>query len=282
MTLEVYHPKGMLQNVVDSIIWLSGGGTGVAFQRVYQTIIINMGSEFTVSDLYTEKPIREELHDPIWINGKQEKTFMLENKGITAMYVIGVKYGMLPWLADLPAMETNELSVGAKNWAPKDIYDLHDQLFECKNIHEGFVLIEQYLTRLLLKKDIGNQAKITWLNQAIHTSRVEEICRILGVTRKKLRSETQHYFGDSVKNIQGILRFNNMLYDIAHTPHQSLSALHTYYDQSHFINDFKARAGITPLQYKKLCKLYPDLKHTPNFISTNRETFLQFCSGSEL
>jgi predicted enzyme related to lactoylglutathione lyase len=31
--------------------------------------------------------------------------------------------------------------------------------------------------------------------------------------------------------------------------YQSLSAVHDYYDQAHFINDFKARAGITPLQW---------------------------------
>jgi AraC-like DNA-binding protein len=206
---------------------------------------------------------------------------MLENSGITAMYVIGLKYGMLPWLTGLPAIETNELSVGAEHWAPKDMYDLREQLLACENIHKGFVLIEEYLTRLLLKKDMANQAKITWLSQAIHTSQVSAICRTLGVTRKKLRSETQYFFGDSVKHLQGILRFNNTLHDIAHAPHQTLSALHTYYDQSHFINDFKARAGITPLQYKKLCKLYPAIKHTPNFISLNRETFLQFCSGND-
>lgn len=281
MTLEVYHPKGYLQNVVDSITWLSGGGTGIAFQRVYQTIIINMGSDFTVTDVYNGQSVRQDLHDTIWINGKQEKTFMLENTGITAMYVIGLKYGMLPWLADLPAIETNELSVGASHWAPPAIFDLREQLLECGDIHQGFALIEQYLTRLLLKKDLADHAKITWLSQAIHTSPVEEICRTLGVTRKKLRSETQHYFGDSVKNLQGILRFNHTLYNIAHAPHQTLSALHTYYDQSHFINDFKARAGITPLQYKRLCRLYPGIQHTPNFISMNRETFLQFCSGGD-
>ena len=109
MILEVYHPKGILQNVVDSIIWINDGGTGVAFQRVYQTIIINMGPDFTVTDLHTGKTIRQDPNDTIWINGKQEKTFMLENRGISAMYVIGLKYGMLPWLAHLPAMETNEL-----------------------------------------------------------------------------------------------------------------------------------------------------------------------------
>jgi len=40
----------------------------------------------------------------------------------------------------------------------------------------------------------------------------------------------------------------------------------------------KARSGITPLQYKKLCLNHPAIKYTPNFISMQRETFLQFIS----
>jgi AraC-like DNA-binding protein len=105
---------------------------------------------------------------------------------------------------------------------------------------------------------------------------VDEICRTLGATRKKLRSEARFYFGGPVKNIQGIIRFNKTLADIAKNAQQTLSSVHQYYDQSHFINDFKARAGITPSQYRRLCQSYPQIQYTPNFLSMERETFLQF------
>jgi len=282
MNIEVHIPKGFLKDFVDSILFMSGSGTGVAFQRMNQTIIINMGPNFRVSDIYTPAPKRNELTETIWINGKQEIPFMLEHDGIMAMYVIGVKPGMLPYLADLPAIETNEMAVGAENWGSKEIYHLREQLQECANTRLGLLLIEQYLEKWLLKKDFLYLDKIKWLGKTLHTHTVGELCQSLGMTRKRLRSEAQHYFGDSIKNIQGIARFNDTLHDIAHKAHQSLSSVHHYYDQSHFINDFKARCGITPLQYKKLCRLYPDIKYTPNFISLQRETFLQFISAREL
>ena len=278
MKLEVYFPRGILKDFVESITFLSGGGTGVAFQRMYQVIIINLGNNFGVSGLYVSSTTKKECTDTIWINGKQETTYMLENSGVTEMYAIGIREGMLPYLADLPAIETNDLAVGAENWTSKDIFNLREQLLGCTDIYAGFLLIEKYLTGLLLKKDYSELQKIKWLGKAMHTSTVNEICQSLGVTRKRLRSETQHYFGGSVKNIQGILRFNNTLSEIAHNSHKPLSAVHDYYDQAHFINDFKARAGITPLQYKRLCLQIPAIKHTPNFIPLQRETFLQFIS----
>jgi AraC-like DNA-binding protein len=278
---EIHIPKGFLQDFVSSIAYISGSssGTGVAFPRMHQVIIINMGSQFSSSDVYTSRPFLHETPGTIWINGKHDTPFMLENGGVTAMYAIGVKAGRLPWFADLPAIETNDLAVGADNWTSKEINILYEQLLGCMNAQQGFILIEKYLTDFLIKRDHSSLQKVKWLDSAIHTMKVQEICRHLGVTRKKLRSDAQYYFGDSVKNIQGIIRFNNTLGDIAHHSDRTLSSLHDYYDQSHFINDFKARTGITPRQYRKLCQLHPVIKYTPNFISMPRETFLQLITS---
>lgn len=279
MQLDVYIPQGPLKDFVDSIIYMNGYGNGVAFQRMYQTIIINLGTNFGVSDLYVARSKANELNETVWINGKQEIPFMLENKGTMEMYVVSVKAGMLPWFADLPSIETNESALGARHWTSVEIYNLREQLLGCASIHAGFLLIEKYFTKRLLAGDFTKLKKIKWLGQAINTSTVGEICRSLGTTRKQLRSEAQYYFGGSVKNIQGIIRFNHTLSDIAKNSHRSLSSLHNYYDQAHFVNDFKTRAGITPSQYRKLCQQYPVIKHTPNFLPLQKETFLQFISA---
>ncbi|MDP4252632.1 MAG: helix-turn-helix domain-containing protein [Bacteroidota bacterium] len=280
---RIYHPQGLLRDFVDALYFLSGEemGTGVAFPRTNQTIIFNVGSRFTVSGVYDAKTGRKEESSPVWINGKQDLPFMLGNQGVTAMYVIIVKLGMLPFFAGLPASATNEQTVGAEHWTgPSDaIFDLQDQLLACPTIEGGFNLIAKFLENHLSKQDRGPLDKVKWLGRAVHTMRVNEICRAMGVTRKRLREDALYYFGGSVKNIQGILRLNNTLSAIARQPEQSLSSLHEYYDQSHFINDFRARTGITPLQYKRLCSQFPAIKHTPNFLPMSRETFLQFISA---
>jgi AraC-like DNA-binding protein len=276
MQIQFYSPKGFLKNFVEAIVFQHGAGTGVAFQRMHQVIIINLGHRFGVSGLYDAATGTREHSDTVWINGKQDTAFMLENKGIMHMYVICVNAGMLPYLAGLPAIETNDQAVGADNWSSKEIFNLREQLLACGDVQAGFLLIEHYFTQLLMKQDHAELQKINWLYQAIQTKSVNAICGELGVTRKKLRSEAHYYFGGSVKNLQGIIRLNHTLQEIAKNSDRNLSALHDYYDQSHFINDFKARTGITPLQYKRLCQQYPLIKLTPNFLSMERETFLQF------
>lgn len=280
MNFQVYFPKGILKEFVDSIAYISGDimGNGVAFPRMHQVIIINLGSNFNSSDVYDISKQGFEVSETVWINGKHDTPFMLGNKGSMAMYAIGLKLGMLPWFANLPTSETNDLAVGAENWTSREIFYLRQQLLECMDVNAGFLLIEKFLLNILRHRDLSDLEKIKWLGQSIHTNSVNDICRTLGVTRKRLRNEATHYFGSSVKSIQGVIRFNQTLARIANSPNSSLSSLHEYYDQSHFINDFKARAGITPLQYKRLCQQFPDIKYTPNFIPLKRETFLQFIS----
>ncbi len=293
MNVQTYIPKEPLKEFVYSIHFISGNesGTGVAFPRMHQVIIINLGSRFSSSDVYAPaaNAVVRETGSAVWINGKQDDPFLLGNTGVTAMYAIGLKLGMAPYFANLPAIETNNLALEAESWASYEIFELQQQLLECDSVAAGFLLIENYLLRLLKGKDLSDLERVKWLGRAMHTQTVGEMCRSLGVTRKWLRSEAQHYFGGSVKNIQGIIRLNRTLMTIAEATtgtsrpvnggNGSLSSLHEYFDQAHFIHDFKARTGITPLQYRRLCRQFPFIAKTPNFIAIPRETFLQFISG---
>jgi len=278
VTIKTYIPTGGLKDFIDAIHFLSGEqiGNGVAFPRVNQVIIINLGSSFFSSDIYTSDAPEHEVNATVWMNGKHDTHFMLGNKGTTSMYAIGIKLGMMPYFASLPAYATNDQAVDAVHWTNPEIFNLREQLFLCKNTHQGFLLIEQFLTNLLKGKDLSSFEKITWLSKAIKTYSVNQLSEKLGASRKRLRSEAQFFFGSSIKTIQGIIRFNKTLSQIANHPGQTLSSVHEYYDQAHFINDFKANTGITPLQYKKLCLRFPFIQHTPNFLALKKETFLQF------
>ena len=191
------------------------------------------------------------------------------------MYAIGVKLGMLPFFTGFSTALTNERALGSEYWAAKEIFELREQLYETTT-SDGFRLIEKFLSNLLAKSDHHDHQKILWLSQSLSKFSVETISTQLNKSRKQLRKEATYYFGDSIKRIQGILRFNDTLAAIAHHSDETLSSVHHYYDQAHFIKDFKVRSGITPSQYRHICSLVPEIKHTPNFIPLKKETFLQF------
>ena len=204
MNIQAYIPKGSLKEFVHSIHFIHGkeSGTGVAFPRMHQVIIINLGTRFSSSDIYAPEAsaVVRETSSAVWINGKQDDPFLLGNRGVTAMYAIGLKLGMAPYFASLPAIESNNLALGAENWASREIFELQEQLQECGSVAEGFLLIENYLLNLLRGRDFSDLERVKWLGRAMHTRTVGDICSSLGMTRKRLRSEAQHYFGGSVKN----------------------------------------------------------------------------------
>lgn len=287
MNVQFHQPHGPLKDLIEYIAFLSGNeiGNGIALQRSNQVIIINVGSNFSVADIYTPSAAGNEVTDTVWINGKQEHSFFLRNPGTTSMYAIGVRLGMLPFVAGLPAIETNDIALGADHWASAGFFELREKLLACPNIRRGFGLIENYLKDLLARRDLSGLDRVKWLSHSLGVHRVEELCRMLGVTRKQLRNEGRKYYGGSVREIQGLLRFNYILGVIAQdagsegrNAGRTLSALHDYYDQAHFIHDFKGRTGITPMQYRELCRQFPAIRHTPNFLPMERETFLQFIS----
>jgi len=286
MVIETHIPSGPLSEFVDSIHFIGGAqmGTGIALPRMQQVIIINLGDPFTSTDVYSSAAAVRKTDSTVWINGKHDEPFLLGNAGITAMYAIGIRSGMLSFFAGLPAVETNDGTLAAEHWAPDNIFSLQQQLLTCATPRDGFPLIERYLVGLLAGRDFSTLEKIKWLRRAMYTHSVEEICRLLGVTRKRLRQEGRVFFGASVKNIQGIIRLNRTLQTIAtaatENADRSLSSLHEYFDQAHFIHDFKSRTGITPLQYRRLCQQFPFIARTPNFIALPRETFLQFISST--
>ncbi len=287
MVFQPYTIRGVLAEFVEYIIFMSGRemGTGVAFPRMNQVIIINLGAAFGVSDVFSGQSLRGTANG-IWINGKQDEPFLLDNDGVTSMYAIGLRLGMVPYFTGLPARETNNLAVEAGDWGAgsrlraSEIAALREQLFDL-SIEAGFGLIERYLLSLVRNSDLSAMRKVQWLGRAMHSQPVEAMCRTLGITRKRLRNEARYYFGDAVKNIQGIIRLNRTLGEIATRPEEPLSAVGDYFDQSHFIRDFKARTGITPSQYRRLCRQFPLIAQTPNFLSMSRETFLQFIAAGE-
>lgn len=278
MQFEFYQPSGFLKNFIHSITYLHGDGTGAAFQRVYQTIIFNLGANFYISPLYDRTAPGVENVSNVWINGKQDIPIMVENRGSTKMYVVGIQGGMLPYLTNLSADTTNNQATSAAVWGDPEIFTLHEELMT-SDVQHGFERIDFYFSRRLAKTNLQDIDRLRWLNEAIHTDTIESICQSLGITRKKLREDTLYHYGASAKNLQGMIRFNKTLASIAHHSDKSLSEIDAFYDQAHFSKDFKNRTGMTPLQYKRLCQQYNFIKHTPNFIALKKETFLQFISA---
>lgn len=271
-------PGEPLRHFVNGIVYIEGNGSGLAFQRVYQNILINLGDNFFSGNPYINATT--ENKSLVWINGRQLSPFFLENPGTSRFYVIAVKPGMLSFFCTLPVNETNDKALSFEHWTTTDMLSLRTRLLNVTP-EEGFTAIEEHFTALIAH--IINPALLDYIqviSKMLPHHTVEEMCSELQCTRKRLWTDVKKYFGASVKEMQGIIRFDQHLAAIAHYADKPLSQIHNFYDQAHFINDFKQRTGMTPKNYKALCLAFPSARHNPNFIPLTKETFLQFCGSN--
>jgi len=78
---------------------------------------------------------------------------------------------------------------------------------------------------------------------------VSELCSAVGMSERHLRRQFKIITGVSPKNYCKILQFN-AVFDALKTGNKEtlydLALMNGYYDQAHFINDFKAYLGNSP------------------------------------
>ena len=126
-------------------------------------------------------------------------------------------------------------------------------IIQFKNTNNRFQLVEKFLLTSI-KNEPNNRLDSAYkiiLSQN-GNSKITEISKDLGVTARTIRSDFNDNIGCSPKHLSRIVRFHSTLNKtLFHLPkNQSLDFAfrNGYFDQSHFINDFKYFSGLTPKQ----------------------------------
>jgi AraC-like DNA-binding protein len=116
--------------------------------------------------------------------------------------------------------------------------------------------IEQTLRRLLqrvARSDSTFDHALKRIRRSDGRVRVDRLARELGWSRKRIARAFGERVGLSPKRLSGILRFHTVYNHITRTPVERRDdrLIYDYYfDQSHFLKDFKRYAGITPRSYE--------------------------------
>ncbi|WP_240903895.1 helix-turn-helix domain-containing protein [Chengkuizengella sediminis] len=118
-----------------------------------------------------------------------------------------------------------------------------------------------YLENMIREKLPEKDENVTFINEIINViiedqeiTKVDHVCEQIQINKRKLQRMFQQYVGVSPKWVIKLYRLQNAAEMIDHNSNHDwlkLSMDLGYYDQSHFIKDFKNIIGKTPDEYAR-------------------------------
>lgn len=136
----------------------------------------------------------------------------------------------------------------------KDLQELHTKLEEADLLTEKIALLNDYFIRVFTNIQTADTlADATLIN--IHhnaTVSINKLAKDLRVSERYLEMQFKKYVGLSPKTYSLILRFKRIeqqLNTSAKPGWRHMDFVQEYYDQNHFIKDFKRFTGHTPSDY---------------------------------
>lgn len=195
-----------------------------------------------------------ELNDPAdsYVMGfcKKFTEFPLEN---TFNYV-GIRFfpSMFPQLFQINAKELSNRFEHLDNVVPAVAAFIRDNLDVSQSMKEIGILFDQYFQKWATNANFDNDNRLYGALQLILKKQgmidIETDLQT-GISSRQLRRLFEYYIGDTPKTFSQVVRFQNILK--AKPSSQSLRKNKLffdagYYDQAHFIKEFKNFYGVTP------------------------------------
>jgi AraC-like DNA-binding protein len=257
MSLRIHKPAYPLSQYVDFIWQAANSGLQPSRQRVYpngaMALVIHLKKP-TVTYYIDNQP--STIRVPL-LAGPFSRSFEVDPSQSTAVIGILFRPGAARKFFPVAPHELHNIDIALSDLCPARADRLLNDLCSAPGEQAQLLVVEQYLTRQL-----SNAAPI---HPAVRYA-VDQLSRAGGVhSVRKLQLDTGlshtrfiHLFREHVgltpKLFCRVRRFNALLDQIKKgvpVNWAELAADCGYFDQAHLIRDFRAFAGITPLEYSR-------------------------------
>jgi len=163
----------------------------------------------------------------------------------------------------IPMMEFHKQSIAIDILNDSQLTELEQRLFETIDPKDCVFLIEQFLYKRIHQLGTYNLKRINAVMHDVHNGQqnIESLAQTACLGSKQFRRIFAEYVGANPKDYLRIVRFQKTLYTLQTQPNVNFAQLAYdcgYFDQAHFIKDFKQFSGYTPTEYMAICVPHSD------------------------
>ncbi len=261
MLYKVHNPAFPLNEFIEAFIYFERAEHAHAVDRFLpngdtEILIDFRDTPQYVYDNNTLKGIQACNH--VWASGLRTKPITIPSGNGSSMMVISFKKGRSASFFPFPMEEIRDSVVDADLIWGSDFGDIRERLLETKDIEQRFSMVENFLLIHFRSKLNLNPCVAFALGEMIERPDQTSIARMnakIGYSQKHFGEMFRKQIGVTPKSFLKIMRFQKAVrtMDAATEIDWATIALDCgFYDQAHFINDFRHFSGFTPGQYSKI------------------------------
>lgn len=233
-----------------------------------QRIIPNGLTEliFYLGDKPQTDDAQNAIQENVLITGQQNRFYDIKVKDTLSLFSIVFKANGLMMFFNIPVKEFYNQSIPLKYIIKENVGFLESKLSETNSFNQKISIAEIFLKNLIQNNKNRHENKrmthiIDLINQKRGILDIKTLASEACLSRKQFERLFVKCIGISPKQFLRIVRFQNALYQKRKNKHINLTSLTYncgYYDQSHFINEFKRLTGMTPKKYFDQYESYSD------------------------
>jgi AraC-like DNA-binding protein len=212
--------------------------------------IFNYSSSIT----YITEGRNEIISKGFHFHGIRDRYYVINTTGdVNVLGISFFKEGLYPLLkSPLSEYANNIIEL---DWIVKGFTSIEEKVNMAKSVPERLNIIENELLKLI-DVELLPAKEIYRLFQAFSTSpengSISLFCERYGINQRKLERIFNKYIGISPKLFIRINRLQGVINEMVKNKDSDLTLVayeNNYYDQTHFIKDFKSFTGSTPTQF---------------------------------
>jgi AraC-like DNA-binding protein len=193
-----------------------------------------------------------------WVSGVRTQPITIPSGRDSRMLIVAFKKGKAFPFYPFPISELTDIVVEADQVFGRKFCDLREQLLASRSVKRMFHLVETFLLQQAddaLSTDGAAQCIGYAVANMIHKPtlrRLHQLSEEIGYSQKHFIALFRQQVGVLPKQYLRIMRFQNVVSTVENDESirwREVALESGYYDQAHFIHDFKTFSGFTPGEY---------------------------------